>query len=452
MVTVINRLSSYFMKPAHLAPLAVFRMLFGLLMFGSVLRFIAKGWVYTMYIKPKLFFPYFGFEWIKPLPETGMYLVFIVMAIASLFIAAGFFYRFASLLFFLLFTYVELIDKTNYLNHYYFVSIISFLLIFLPAHRYFSGDALRDKSLQASHAPNYFILIIKLQVFIVYFFAGLAKINTDWLLNAEPLKIWLPAHSELPVIGSLLTKTWVAYLFSWFGCAYDLIIPFLLFIPRFIKPAYLLVIVFHLATALFFNIGMFPYIMICLTSIFFTEQFHIRIIQKIKRLLKIGLNQPEIKTAFVPSAPVLKLTAVLFMLYFVVQILVPLRYVVYPGNLYWTEQGYRFSWRVMLMEKAGTAFFFIHDKTTGGEIEVDNKKYLTYMQEKMMATQPDMMIDYAKFLKQEFIKQGFKNPEVRAQSYVTLNGRGSKPFIDETVDLSSQSNSFLQTKNWIREF
>ncbi len=425
-------------------------MAFGFLMLASVLRFIAKGWVYTMYVKPKLFFPYFGFEWVKPFGETGMYILFIALAIAALFIALGFLYRISATFFFLAFTYIELIDKTNYLNHYYFISIASFLIIFLPAHRYFSVDAALNKKTGATYAPNYFILIIKFQVFIVYFFAGLAKINSDWLLNAQPLKIWLPAHSEMPLIGSLLTKEWIAYFFSWFGCVYDLAIPFFLFIPRFVRPAYFFVIVFHLATSLFFNIGMFPYIMICLTTIFFTENFHIRIVQVLRSIAKA--NASDEKIVFSPSTKTLKAFSVLFIIHFTIQLILPFRYVMYPGNLFWTEQGYRFSWRVMLMEKAGTAFFYVHDKTTNGEIEVDNKKYLTYMQEKMMATQPDMMIDYAKFLKAEFIKQGFKDPIIRAQSYVTLNGNGSREFIDPQVDLSIQSNSFLKNKDWVKKY
>ncbi|MBA3681295.1 MAG: HTTM domain-containing protein [Bacteroidetes bacterium] len=447
---VINHIRSYFLKPVHLAPLAIFRMAFGFLMLASVLRFIAKGWVYDMYIKPKLFFPYFGFEWVKPFGETGMYVLFIALAVAALFIALGFLYRISTIFFFLAFTYIELIDKTNYLNHYYFVSIISFLIIFLPAQRYFSIDVSLNKKTAATYAPNYFILILKFQVFIVYFFAGLAKLNSDWLFHAQPLKIWLPAHSEMPWIGSLLTKEWVAYVFSWFGCAYDLFIPFLLFIPRFIKPTYFLVIVFHLATSLFFNIGMFPYIMICLTTIFFTESFHIKIIQTIKKIFKRPLNDSQI--TFSPKPLPIKAFVYLLTLHFLIQLILPFRYLMYPGNLYWTEQGYRFSWRVMLMEKAGTAFFYVHDRTTNGEIEIDNKTYLTYMQEKMMATQPDMMIDYAKFLKAEYIKQGFKDPIIRAQSYVTLNGRGSREFIDPQVDLSIQSNSFFQNKNWVKKY
>lgn len=425
-------------------------MAFGFLMLASVLRFIAKGWVYDMYIKPKVFFPYFGFEWVKPFSETTMYILFIALAVAALFIAVGFLYKLSTAFFFLAFTYIELIDKTNYLNHYYFVSIISFLIIFLPANRYFSIDASFNKKIAATYAPNYFALIIKFQVFIVYFFAGLAKLNSDWLFHALPLKIWLPAHSEMPLIGSLLTKEWIAYFFSWFSCAYDLFIPFLLFITRFIKPVYFFVIVFHLATSLFFNIGMFPYIMICLTTIFFTESFHLRIIGFIRSVIK-G-NSSEEAVIFSPSNTTLKLVTILFTLHFIIQLIVPFRYVLYPGNIYWTEQGYRFSWRVMLMEKAGTAFFYVHDRTTNGEIEVDNKKYLTYMQEKMMATQPDMMIDYAKFLKAEYIKQGFKDPIIRAQSYVTLNGSGSREFIDPQVDLSVQSNSFFHNKTWVKKY
>lgn len=424
-------------------------MAFGILMLASVLRFVAKGWVYTMYIKPKVFFSYYGFEWVKPLDANGMYLLFGLMALASLCIALGFFYRIASILFFVLFTYVELIDKTNYLNHYYFISITSFLLVFLPAHRYFSVDAWRNKTLFATHAPNYFILTIKFQVFIVYFFAGLAKINTDWLLHAQPLKIWLPAHSEMPIIGNLLTKEWVAYAFSWFGCIYDLAIPFLLFIPRYVKPAYVFVIVFHLATSLFFNIGMFPYIMITLTTIFFSERFHIQIIEKIRFVFRKSSRETD--SAYIPSPLILKAFTVLFMVHFSIQLFMPFRYLLYPGNLFWTEQGYRFSWRVMLMEKAGTAFFYVREKTSGKEIEISNSDYLTPMQEKMMATQPDMLIDYAHFLKQEFQAKGFHDPEIVVESYVTLNGKASQLIVDKQTDLGREEDNF-KPKTWVLPF
>jgi hypothetical protein len=360
----------------------------------------------------------------------------------------GGFYKISTFLFFILFSYVELIDKTNYLNHYYFVSLISFLLIFLPANKAFSLDAILFKKAEQKETKRFYIFILQLQLFLVYLFAGIAKINTDWLLNAQPLKMWLPAFTHYPIIGSYMEKDWVAYLFCWFGCIYDLSIGFLLFNKKTVNVAFVFVLIFHIATALFFNIGMFPYIMITCTLIFMKENLLIKISMFLKKITKY--KNRSIQTQVYSVIP--KSLIPIFTVYFIIQILMPFRYVFYNGKLFWTEQGYRFSWRVMLMEKAGTAFFFIKDNKTGKEIEVDNKQYLNYMQEKQMATQPDMMVDYAKFLKKEFQNKGFENPIVHAQSYVTLNGEGSKEFIDATIDLSKESNSFFKNKNWIKKY
>lgn len=446
---MINRASSYLKTETSIAPLVVFRIAFGALLFLSTLRFALKGWINTMYLQPKMFFPFYGFEWVKPLGPTGMYIVFVLMLLASLGILFGFLYRYATLLFFLLFTYVELIDKTNYLNHYYFVSLVSFICIFIPAGNAFSLDVYLFKREEQQTAPRFYETLLKAQLFLVYFFAGLAKINTDWLLNAQPLKIWLPAFSHFPVIGRWMEEDWIAYFFCWFGCIYDLLIGFFLFNPRTVKWAYVFVILFHMATALFFNIGMFPYIMITITLIFFPADFHKNCLSAIKK--RIGYLT-HTTTRLSTTTPLNKSALILFILFFSVQIALPFRYLLYPGKLFWTEQGYRFSWRVMLMEKTGTAFFFVQDKKSGREIEVDNKKYLTYMQEKQMAMQPDMLVDYAKFLKTEFQKKGIADPKVRAQVYVTLNGSPSKLFINDTVDLSLQSNSFLKHKSWILPF
>ncbi len=446
-MTAISKLFNHINKPISIAPLVIFRIAFGALLFLSTLRFILKGWVYQLYVLPKFYFPYYGFEWVKPLSEQGMYTLFYILLISSVLIVLGLFYRVAITLFFLIFTYIELIDKTNYLNHYYFVSIMCFILIFIPANRSFSLENKIFKKSDVEFIPRFYILIIQLQLFLVYLFAGIAKLNYDWLIEAQPLKIWLPAFSHFYIIGKYLEQDWVAYLFCWFGCIYDLSIGFLLFNKRTVNFAYVLVLIFHLATALFFNIGMFPYVMIIITTIFFKEQTHLKILQYLKSVFnyKIGLG-------FAKQITLKPYLISLFTIYFFIQVITPFRYLLYNGNLFWTEQGYRFSWRVMLMEKAGTAFFYVIDSKTNKEIEVDNKKYLSYMQEKQMATQPDMMVDYAKFLKYEFEKMGFISPKIRAQSFVTLNGKGSKEFINDTIDLSLESNSFFKNKHWIKNF
>lgn len=451
MVTnTIKRICAYTEKSVSIAPLAMFRVLFGGMMLISILRFACKGWIYKLYIKPVFYFSYYGFEWVKPLGDPGMYILFTIMGVAALFLMLGFFYRFSAILFFLTFTYVELIDKTNYLNHYYFVSIIAFLLILVPAGDYFSIDVRRKPQKTITRIPRLFILILQFQLGLVYFYAGIAKLNPDWLFQAMPLRIWLPAHTDLPLIGTLMDKAWIAYFFSWFGAIYDLSIPFLLLFRKTRGWAYFFVVFFHIMTFLLFQIGMFPFIMIICTLIFFPESLHQRIIAGMSKLFRLTF-EPAVDKNYIFAIPVKRLLVGLIIVHFTFQLLVPFRYLLYPGKLFWTEQGFRFSWRVMLMEKAGKAFFYVTDPVTkrSGETMMDND--LTVNQEKMMATQPDMILQYAHYLKKKYQAQGIANPEIRVECYVTLNGSGSRLFIDKTVDLTKEEDSF-KNKNWILPF
>ena len=454
----MKKIHTYLQSPADIAPLAVFRALFGAMMAASVVRFWANGWIEDMYITPKYFFTYYGFEWVQPLGETGMYMIFGAMFLSAIGIMLGSFYRFSAIVFFLTFTYVELIDKTNYLNHYYFVSIIAFLLTLVPANRAFSIDTLLKPSLKIDLVPRWTIDIFKLQLGLVYFFAGIAKLHPDWLFNAMPLRIWLPAKAHLPLIGQFLEYAWVAYAFSWFGAMYDLMIPFFLLKKQTRSYAYVAVVVFHVMTWVLFPIGMFPFIMIISTLIYFSADFHSRVIDNSTRVFKWifkayfitensfknSMPNPVFKSRFQPV--ILSILAV----HFVLQIALPFRYALYPGNLFWTEQGFRFSWRVMLMEKYGNVTFHIRDKATGRAGEAMNSDYLTPQQEKMMASQPDMILQFAHFLKGEYAKKGI-DAEVRAEAYATLNGRGSRPFINPDVDLTQERESF-KNKKWVLPF
>ena len=194
---------------------------------------------------------------------------FILLALLAVGIALGLFYRVCAALFFLGFTYVELIDQTNYLNHYYLISLLSGLLIFLPANRAGSLDAWRKPQLRADAVPAWTLNLLRFQIGLVYIFAGLAKISADWLLRAEPLRIWLAARSAIPLIGPLLSQLWTAYVASWFGAVFDLTVVFCLLCGRTRRMAYALVVVFHVATWVLFNIGMFPWVMLVAATVFF---------------------------------------------------------------------------------------------------------------------------------------------------------------------------------------
>ena len=272
MMTAI-KLNKFINKPEHVAPLAFFRIAFGAVLFISSIRFVAHGWVKDFYITPRFHFPFYGFEWVTPFSPMGMYTLYGCMIAGALMICIGLFYRIGTILFLLSFVYAEMIDKTYYLNHYYLVSVMVLLLCFVPANRYFSADVLRKPSLKATLVPAWTINIFKLQLAIVYIYAALSKMNADWLINAMPLKIWLPANQFIPVIGKFLAMPVTAVVFSWCGMLFDLTIVFLLLNRSTRVFGYFFVIVFHLVTAVLFQIGMFPYIMLAATTIFFSTNF-----------------------------------------------------------------------------------------------------------------------------------------------------------------------------------
>ncbi len=443
-------LSKYFQKSTSAAPLAVFRVFFGLMMLTSIIRFTAHGWIDKLYIQPKYFFSYYGFGWVQPLGNYT-YVIFAICGIAALFVALGYKYRIAIVIFFLSFTYIELMDKTTYLNHYYFISCMGFLMIFLPANAYFSLDSYRNPLKACSRIPSWTIDSIKFLMGLVYVHAGLAKLNSDWLFRAMPLKIWLPSKYDIPFLGDLLQQEWIHYAFSWSGALYDLTIPFLLLYRPTRWFAFALVVIFHVLTRVLFPIGMFPFIMIVSSLIFFDAGVHERIIRFISKILRIDyariVSGAANKIYRFRSNLALPIVAV----FLVIQLLFPWRYLLYPGELFWTEEGFRFSWRVMLMEKMGYAQFKIKDLETGDQFLVDNSDFLTPFQEKEMSFQPDFILEYAHFLGNHFKEQGHKNVGVFVESYVALNGRRSRPYVDPEVNLMTKKESFCH-KDWLLPF
>lgn len=445
-----NGYKSLFTEQVSIAPLATFRVLFGLLMVIGAIRFMALGWIDEHYILPVFHFNYYGFEWVKPLPAFGMYAVHILMLCAALGVMLGAYYRLASIVLFITFTYTELIDLTYYLNHYYFVSLVCLLLIFLPAHRSFSWDVKRNPAMERTTVPAWCINIIKFQVTVVYVYAGLAKIRYDWLIEALPLKIWLPSKDNLWLIGGLFKLPVTAYLFSWIGMLYDTTIVLWLSWKKTRTLAFLSVVIFHVLTGLLFQIGVFPMVMIATVIIFFSDEWHLKYQQKWKKLWDKTVAIPVSSKAFQPKFPNIFILSILA-IYMSFQLLFPWRFVLYPGNSLWTEQGYRFGWRVMLMEKSGYAAFYVKDSLTGREGEVINSDFLNVTQEKQMSMQPDMILQYAHFLHDHYEQQGVHNPQVRAEVYVTLNGRPSALFIDSTINLAAINDSWKH-KDWILQY
>lgn len=448
---MVFSITKYINKYSEASTLAFFRLAFGFMMVLSLVRFVSYGWIDKFYIQPLFHFTYYGFEWIKPLGNYT-YLLFFLSGMAALFVAIGYKYKLSIITFFLSFTYIEFMDKTTYLNHYYFITVVSFIMIFLPANAYFSIDAYRNPRIAFQKIPSWTIDILKMLLSIVYFYAGLAKLNSDWLFEAMPLKIWLPNNSNLSIIGSLLNENWVHYAFSWTGMIYDLSIPFLLLYKRTRLFGFVLVVVFHVLTKILFPIGVFPYIMIVSSLLFFDADFHKKCLQIVSKSFTFSIAIFENGKEKIQNFNGIYKTKIALLTCFIAfQLLFPFRYLLYPDELFWTEEGFRFSWRVMLMEKAGYAQFMVTDAKTKEKIMVNNSHFLTTFQEKQMSFQPDFILEYAHFLHDYYQKQGIQDPEVRVESYVALNGRLSQKYINPKINLAKENETFHH-KTWILPF
>lgn len=434
----IQTFRTYLNGSTSILPLVCFRIILGIVLFASISRFILKGWIEELYLNPRFHFTYYGFDWVEVPKASDLYTIYIIMLVACVGIIVGLFYRLFMLLFFLLFTYTELIEKALYLNHYYFVSLLTAVLIFLPLNRNASLDAKLFPKHRLEKVPRWTIFSIQLLLAFVYFFAGIAKLEADWLLNAQPLRIWLGSKSDMPLIGGLLESTVFAYLMSWAGAIYDLSIAFLLWYNRTRILAYLTVIFFHLFTYLLFNIGMFPFIMIGATLIFFPHSTFKRF-----EFLLAKANASYKQHLF--RVITLKFVLILF---FIIQFLLPFRHYCYAGNVLWTEEGFRFSWRVMLVEKAGHIEYRIKNPKTNQSIIVYPQDYLEPWQLKQMSFQADMILEYAHVLRDRYEGLWSVEPEVYADCFVSYNGHPSRRYIQDDANLAKVEWS-LWRNSWI---
>lgn len=433
------------MRTARAESVAVFRILFGLLGFVAVVRFALKGWIDDLYIEPAYHFTYSGFWWIQPWPAWGMYLHFALLGLVSLGVAIGYRYRVSIVAFFLLFTYVELIDKTTYLNHYYWVSLVSFLMIFMPLNRCWSVDAMLSKSSCGDTVPVWVIWVLRGQLGVVYLFAGIAKLNPDWLFEAMPLRIWIYNSADVFLAGRLLKDAWVAYAMSWGGVIFDLSIVGWLLWSRSRPFTYVVLVMFHVITWLLFPIGMFPWLMICAALIFFSPDWPRRLMAKLIPSYTYS-SLPDQARDF-NLTWISRLAVAGLVVFAIFQVLMPLRHWVYPGNVRWNEEGYRFSWRVLLTEKTGDAVFRVRDVSTGDEWVVYPQDYLSDLQVERMANHPDMILSTAHIIADDLRSRG-REVEVRADVFVSYNGREAARLIDPTVDLAGLSPGLLP-KRWV---
>ena len=409
-------------------------MAFGLLVVASTVRFLARGWVGSLYLAPEHHLTYPGFDWVAPLPGVGAYLHVAVVAIAGLAIALGWHTRAALGVFLVGFVWMELIDASLYLNHYWLITLLGVLLFVLPVGRRWSLDVRCGRLAPATVVPAWMVWAARAQIGVVYVVAGIAKLNDDWLVRGEPLGMWLAARSDRPVVGPLFELPTTALVASWAGLIFDLTIVGWLLWRRSRPWAYAAVVLFHLSTAALFQIGLFPWAMMLLTPVFFSPAWPERTLAWIRSIGRFEAPADVPPTTEV--SPPRRRVQVAVAAVAIVNVIVPARHYLYSGDVTDNEAGYYGSLRVMLTEKTGTVRFIVRDTVTGTTTSVDPDDVFEPWQVGQLASRVDLLVTAAQIVAEGAAVDGHR-VEVRADSWVSINGHPRQRTIDRALDLTT---------------
>ena len=430
-------INNWFFKQIDNSALIVFRVCFGLILTAEAWGAIMTGWVKRIMIDPQFTFHFIGFDFLQPLPGNWMYVYYAIMGLVGVMVMIGYKYRINIIIYTLMWTSVYLMQKSAYNNHYYLQVLLLTFMCFAPAHRYFSIDSKLNPKIRSISMPRWIWIFIVLQVWIVYTYASVAKIYPDWL-DGTATEVLMKRRRDYWLIGDFLQQKWVHYVIAYFGLIFDLmVIPMFLW-KRTRMVAFILSIFFHIFNSIIFGIGVFPYLSLCFTLFFFPSKTINRIFLK----QKLHYDEAEI---IVPR--IKKAILIFFSLWFFLQISLPLRHWLIKGDVLWTEEGHRLSWRMMLRTKSSRTNIRLVKKSTGEQIDVRTSDYLTRKQHKMLA-RPDGIWQLCQVLKKEYAKKG-EEIEIYVDCKISINGHPYMPLIDPTVDMAKVEWDYFWHKDWI---
>ena len=419
------------------SPLIVFRILFGFLIACESFGAILTGWVKRVLTDPQFTFSFIGFEWLQPLPGFGMYFYFVLMGFFGLAIMLGYRYRIAITSYTILWAGVYFMQKSSYNNHYYLLLLISFLLIFLPANRYASLDVKQNRVSEEKTMPYWISLLFIIQVGIVYVFASLAKFYPDWL-DGTFTKNLLSGTTSRPFFLELFSQKWFYLFIAYAGILFDLlIVPFLLF-KKTRTLALIASVIFHIFNSITLQIGIFPFFALTFALFFYEPETIRRIfLRKKSRLENENLSQNLYGK---------RIVYFLMIPYLIIQIALPLRHHFIEGDVLWTEEGHRLSWRMMLRERNGYITIQIKDLKTGSVSIYNYRKNLTNKQAQNLATKPDFIWQYCQRIKEEY--KG-KPIAIYIDCKNSINRKEYKSLIDPNYDMAKAEWNYFAHNEWI---
>uniref|UniRef100_A0A8D2PJJ6 Gamma-glutamyl carboxylase n=1 Tax=Zosterops lateralis melanops TaxID=1220523 RepID=A0A8D2PJJ6_ZOSLA len=377
---------------------------------------------------------------LQPLPLDWMYLLYAIMFLGALGIMLGCCYRLSCIAFLCPYWYLLLLDKTSWNNHSYLYGLLGFQLALLGADRYGSVDGLFRPQKRNAHVPLWNYALLRAQVFIVYFIAGLKKLDADWVGGFSMgtlARHWLFAPFRL-VLSEELTSRLVVH---GGGLMLDLSAGFLLFFDATRTLGLVFVTYFHCMNSQLFSIGMFSYTMLATNGLFCRPDWPRGLLARCPLWLQDWLPSTE---APQPSPdchyggqggirPRQHLAAAFTILYVLEQLFLPYSHFITQGYNNWTNGLYGYSWDMMVHSR-----FHQHVKITyrdGLTGEVGYLKPGAFTQSRRWRDHADMLKQYSACLSQLLPRYNITQPQIYFDVWVSINERFQQRLVDPRVDL-----------------
>jgi vitamin K-dependent gamma-carboxylase len=449
-VLSFQKIKTKLFEPIDAITTAVFLRLFGFIIIVQSISYARYNFIEQGILAPKFLFSFDFFGFVQPLSAQLMKLMLFIIFSSGVLLMLNKLVKLALVGFLICFSYFFLLDKSYYNNHFYLFILIGFIFLFYNEKPTNTGNK--------KVIPYWFLLLLQIQIVIVYFYGGLAKLNSDWLIRQQPLRILLEGSKENALLPDLNSSSFALYLLTYGGLIYDLAIGFILWNKKTRKIGIILSIGFHLSNIILFNfgdngdIGGFPLFMIFALLLFIDpETFRATILkwtpskEQKSQLKKQKISAQEL-VSFNNNQ---QLTILCLGIYITFQLLFPLRQFLYKGNTSWTARASKFSWRMKVHSKKPDIRFFTKSSANDSLREINVGRIINSMQRYYLAEDPVMILQFAQYIGEELKERGIQNPEVYAHAKVSLNGRPFYQIVDSTTNLLKLEHHLFKADDWI---
>lgn len=425
-----------FSKIVSTLQLDVFRILWSIVMFMhfAFLLFTPRGDLY--YFNSIFHFRYPFFEWVPVLPDQYLKIIIVLGMISSVGLALGFLYKKSATILFLCYTYLFLIDVSYWNNHYYLFALFGLFFIFANFKGKFSLDTYLKKDNKINYAWQ--LNLFRLQIVIVYVFGAFSKLtNPEWMNFKSVRSIYTNRFLNLDIQMDEELFSYVVVFITIFGILFDLLVPFLLLVKNWkIKiVTFIVVISFHLSNIFLLEIGLFPYAMIASLILFLPFKY-----------------EETINLKAIPKKSLIKASLIVF---FILQLILPLRHFFIKGNVFWTGEGKLYAWHMMSgsTEVLCKNFILIEKDDDGNILEINDLELKNFLNKKQIRTigqLPFLAPQFFKFLKKEAELAGIQNPEIRGAVLVERNKKEYRYIISPKVNLCLLEYNLFKHDEWIK--